>query len=80
MKIKIGHKQITVPAFIANSTDENKKEFHSFLKLALAFQSLKTQDRIYEEQKQAEAFNNMIDNPMDIPNPFKDLLGGFRRS
>ena len=79
MKIKIGHKEVTVPAFITNSTDENKKEFHSFLKLALAFQSLKTQDRIYEEQKQAEALKNMMDNPMDIPNPLEDLLGRFGR-
>ena len=57
MTIRIGNKEIKVPKFIAEATDSQQKQFHTFLKNVLCAQTNKIRNRLEAENK---TFDNLF--------------------
>ena len=76
MKIRIGVKEIYIPAFISNASEGDQELFKVFLVEVLSAQSEKIRNKVdmenYKKGKQEQAINDMLGNPLDN---LKRMLG-----
>jgi hypothetical protein len=83
MKIRVGVKEIAVPGFISAASEENKKQFHAFLKEVLTAQAEKTRNKIemefWKKAKQDEAIAKMMngDDLTWLDQKFNTFWEGF---